>query len=41
MQITKEKIYFESANPFSLSDIISDLNNQKNKKFLILKPVEN
>lgn len=31
-QISKEEIYFESANPFSLSDIIGNLNNQEKQK---------
>ena len=31
-QFIKEKIYFESANPFSLSDIIKDLDKQEKQK---------
>ena len=38
-QISKEEIYFESANPFSLSDIIGNLNNQE-KQNNFLKDIE-
>ena len=31
-QFTIEKIYFESANPYSFNDIITDLDNQKKQK---------